>query len=226
MLKKILDKFSAIVGTAAERVPGSSNLHHTVGQDGYPSPDAGIDIVKARRDEASTEGLPSFVLPGVNRPLPSLEELSESAWSILEIEFDRNEEWLGIVKDLPPVEKVQVLYSVHLSSWFSKAICELTGWPIIVVSGIDGEDRRFANMHPSGKLVDATGFISDEEIHEIEHEPEFKMVHYAGMSHQGRDDTMADVMAAITYFSELPFPSLWADASLWASRGSLRPWAP
>jgi hypothetical protein len=226
MLKKILDKFSAIIGTAAERVPGSSNLHHTVGQDGYPSPDAGIDIVKARRDEASAEGLPSFVLPGVNRPLPSLEELSESAWSILESEFDRNEEWLGIVKELSPVEKVQVLYSVHLSSWFSKAICELTGWPIVGVIGIDGEDRRFANMHPNGKLVDATGFISDEEIHEIEHEPEFKMVHYAGMSHQGRDDTMADVMAAITYFNELPFPSLWADASLWASRGSLRPWAP
>jgi len=226
MLIKLLDQFSTIVGTAAERVPGSSNLHHTFGQDGYPSPEAGIDIVRARREEASTEGLPSFVLPGVNRPIPSLEELSESAWSILECEFDRNEEWLGIVKELSPVEKVQVLYSVHLSSWFSKAICELTGWPIIVVSGIDGEDRRFANMHPSGKLVDATGFISDEEAVDVEHEPQIEITHYAGMSELGRDSTMADVMAAITYFNELPFPSLWADASLWAKQGSLRPWAP
>lgn len=226
MLKKILDNFSAIVGTAAERVPGSSNLHHTVGQDGYPSPEAGIDIVQARRDEASTEGLPSFVLPGVNRPLPSLEELSESAWSILESEFDRNEEWLGIVKELSPVEKVQVLYSVHLSSWFSKAIHELAGWPIVAVRGIDGEDRRYANLHPDGKLVDATGFISDEEPVDIEHEPEIELINYTGMDDQGRDNTMADVMAAITYFNELPFPSLWADASLWASRGSLRSWAP
>jgi len=226
MLKKILDKFSAIVGTAAERVPGSSNLHHTVGQDGYPSPDAGIDIVKARRDEISAEGLPSFVLPGVNRPLPSLEELAESAWSILESEFDRNEEWLGIVKELSPFERVQVVYSVHLSSWFSKAINELTAWPIVGVSGIDGEDRRFANLHPSGKLIDSTGFISDEEIHKIDHKPEFEMLYYAGMDNLERDNTMADVMAAITYFNELPFPNLWADASLWARRGSLRAWAP
>lgn len=226
MLKNILDQFSAIVGTAAERVPGSSNLHHTVGQDGYPSLEAGIDIVRARREEASAEGLPSFVLPGVNRPIPSLEELSESAWSILECEFDRNEEWLGIVKELPPVEKVQVLYSVHLSSWFSKAICELTGWPIVGVSGIDGEDRRFANIHPTGKLVDAKGFISDEEALDIEDEPQIEIIHYAGMDDLGRDNTMSDVMAAITYFNELPFPSLWADASLWAKQGSLRPWVP
>ena len=222
----IFEKMAQILAGIAQKYPGAKDFESLIGKGGEPSPIAGVDIVSARRHDAKERGIPSFVVAGIDRKPASLEELANTAWTLLECEFEGDADWLSEIRSVKPIEMLQILYIDLLGRWFCRAVYELSRWPVVAI-GVAGEDPKlFVNRHPSGSLVNAAGFTSLEELRAETENYDLELLGPADVSNLDCDDTMAAVMMAIGHFNYQPFADLRENAILWAKHGSLKPWIP
>lgn len=226
MLGRLMDRFTELIGAAGSRMPSSTDFASTIRSDGSTAPAAGIDIVRARREQAAVDGTPGFVVETVDRAVPSLQELEQTALTILECEFEADEEWLAGVRLMSPREKLQTLHSSHLNRWFARAVYELTGFQAVGIGVLGEQPVRFGNLHSNGLLIDANGFVSIEDLQLELDDRRLQILGPMDISNLDCDDTMAFVMASLANLEHDPFPGLRSNALLWAKKGSLCPWMP
>jgi len=226
MLGRLINRFTELIGAAGSRIPSSTDFSSTVRSDGSTAPTAGLDVVRARREQAVIDGTPDFVVETINRAVPSLEELEQTALTILECEFETAEEWLAGIRLMSPREKLQTLHASHLSRWFARAVHELTGFPAVGIGVLGEQAVSFGNLHPSSLLINAYGFVSIEELQQELGDSRLQILGPMDMTDMDCDDTMAFVMASLACLEHDPFPGLRSNALLWVKKGSLRPWIP
>jgi hypothetical protein len=226
MINKILDKLNHVIGSVGGRLPGAGDFDSTVRSDGSPAPNAGVDIVSARREEALNQGLPNFRSENINRTVSSLEELDHNALIILECEFEEDREWLSQVRLMTPHERLAILCSIHLSRWFARAIYELTSFPVLGIGVLGEKATRYVNRDSNGSLIDASGYVSISELREAIGDERIEVLGPVDLTDLECDDTMAFVMEMIAHMEHEPFLGLRSKALLWVKEGTLRPWIP
>ena len=226
MIKKILDKLNHVIGSVGGRLPGAGDFDSTVRSDGSPAPNAGVDIVSARQEEANTKGLAAFRGENINRTESSLEDLDNTTLEILESVCDGDSDWLYEVRSLTPIERFELLCTIHLSRWFARAIYELTSSPVLGIGVLGKKAIRYVNRDSNGSLIDASGYVSISELREAIGDERIEVLGPVDLTDLECDDTMAFVMGIIAHLDREPFLGLRSKALLWVKEGTLRPWIP